>query len=106
MKPNTKATLKTTKPIVITCVLGASVVLTSFAGKSSSAQNEKRAIERLHQQDVQATLTDKADELAQLWDRDAVRIQPGSAVEIGKTAIYANDKRWEAKADRRLTTIC
>jgi hypothetical protein len=37
-------------------------------------------IERLHQQDVAATLSGKADDLAALWDNDAVRIQPSPKV--------------------------
>jgi ketosteroid isomerase-like protein len=56
----------------------------------------RTGIERLHRQDVAATLSGKADDLAKLWDNDAVRIQPGRPVEIGKAVIYANDKQWEA----------
>jgi ketosteroid isomerase-like protein len=73
--------------------------------ESSSDQADRMAIERLHQQDVEATLSDKADELAKLWDSEAVRIQPGRPAEIGKAQIYANDKRWEAKPDRP-RTLC
>jgi ketosteroid isomerase-like protein len=46
--------------------------------------------------DIAATLTDDADELAKLWDEGAVRLQSGSPPEIGKSTIYANDKRWQA----------
>jgi hypothetical protein len=73
--------------------------------KSSSEDSARIGIERLHQQDVEATLTDKADELAKLWDTEAVRIQPGRPAEIGKAEIYANDKRWEVQPDRP-RTIC
>ena len=73
--------------------------------ETSSGQADRLAIERLHQQDVEATLSDKADELAKLWDSEAVRIQPGRAAEVGKPEIYANDKRWESKADRP-KTLC
>jgi hypothetical protein len=41
-------------------------------------------------------LSGKADDLAKLWDNDAVRIQPGRPAEISKAVIVANDKRWEA----------
>jgi len=58
---------------------------------SSSEEADRIAIERLHRQDVEATLSDKADELAKLWDSEAVRIQPGRPAEIGKAKIYAND---------------
>ena len=75
------------------------------SSESSSEEADRIAIERLHRQDVEATLSDKADELAKLWDTEAVRIQPGRPAEIGKAEIYANDKRWEAKPDRP-RTLC
>src|SRR6266480_1104695 len=75
------------------------------SSESSSEEADRIAIERLHRQDVEATLSDKADELAKLWDSEAVRIQPGRPAEIGKVEIYANDKRWEAKPDRP-RTLC
>jgi len=61
--------------------------------------------ERLHQQDAAATLSDKADELAKLWDNDAVRIQPGHPAEVSKAVIYANDKHWEASKGNQ-KTLC
>lgn len=61
-----------------------------------SSEQNRAGIERLHQQDMAATLSDKADELANLWDRDAVRIQPGRPAEVSKAVIYADDKHWEA----------
>ena len=75
------------------------------SSESSSEEADRIAIERLHRQDVEATLSDKADELAKLWDTEAVRIQPGRPAEIGKAEINANDKRWEAKPDRP-RTLC
>jgi ketosteroid isomerase-like protein len=67
-----------------------------LAPAAGPLERDKAAIERLHQQDIEATLSDKADELAKLWDRDAVRLQAGSPAEVGRDVIYANDKRWEA----------
>lgn len=61
-----------------------------------SSEQDRAGIERLHQQDMAATLSNKADELANLWDRDAVRIQPGRPAEVSKAVIYADDKHWEA----------
>ncbi len=77
----------------------------SRGSESSSEEADRLAIDRLHRQDVEATLSDKADELAKLWDSEAVRIQPGRPAEIGKAEIYANDKRWETKPDRP-RTLC
>jgi ketosteroid isomerase-like protein len=82
--------------IIIVCLLGAGAAIALVAQENRSAQKAKIGIERLHQQDVAATLSGKADDLAQLWDNDAVRIQPGRPAEISKAVIVANDKRWEA----------
>jgi hypothetical protein len=80
--------------IIIVGVLGAGVIL--LAHENGSTQKARTAIEQLHQHDVEATLSGKADDLAKLWDTDAVRIRLGGPVEIGKAVIYATDKRQEA----------
>ena len=82
--------------LVSVVVLGASAGVTLWARGNSSMQQARIAIERLHEQDVEATLSGKADDLAKLWDSEAVRIEPGGPAEIGKAAIYADDKREEA----------
>jgi len=84
------------KMVIVGCLLGASAAIALVAQENGPAQEAKLGIERLHQQDVEATLSDKADDLAKLWDNEAVRIQPGRPAEIGKAVIYANDKHWEA----------
>jgi ketosteroid isomerase-like protein len=91
--------------IVIVGVIGASEGVTVLTHAQTSAQQDRIAIERLHQQDVEATLSDKADELAKLWDTEAVRIEPGRPAEISKAVIYSNDKRWEEKRERE-RTLC
>ena len=53
----------------------------------------RASIERLHEQDREATLTDRADQLAKLWDKDAVRFPMECPAEIGAAMIYADDKR-------------
>src|SRR5437868_5108444 len=94
--------MKSQLATIIVLIAVASVLL---AREHRSQQSDRAAIERLHQLDLQTTLTDKADELAKLWDNNAVRIQPGSSVEVGKSKIYADDKRWEEKAGRS-KTLC
>jgi hypothetical protein len=42
-------------------------------------------------------LSGKANDFAQLWDSEAIRIEPGGPAEIGKATIYADDKREESK---------
>jgi ketosteroid isomerase-like protein len=71
-------------------------VCVTVAISAADDSEDKVAIERLHEQDVAATLTDNADELAKLWDEDAVRLQANGPAEVSKAAIYANDKRWRA----------
>ena len=61
---------------------------------------DRAAIERLHEEDKQATLSDSADQLAKLWDKDAVRFSAGRPAEIGAAVIYADDKRWEMSSGR------
>jgi ketosteroid isomerase-like protein len=82
------------------------LLVTILATRTPARPAENAAIDRLHQQDIEATLSDKADELAKLWDAEAVRIQPGRAAEIGKAEIYANDKLWEANPDRPKPLCC
>src|SRR5213596_1637516 len=93
------------KIMAIVGSLAASAAIAAFAYQNNSAEQTRIGIEQLHQLDVEATLSDKADELAKLWDSEAVRIQLGRAAEVGKAEIYANDKRWEAKPDRP-RTLC
>ena len=64
------------------------------------SQADRVAIERLHEEDKEATLSDSADQLAKLWDKDAVRLLAGRPAEIGAAVIYADDKRWEMSIGR------
>jgi ketosteroid isomerase-like protein len=82
--------------IIVIGVLGGSERVALLARDYGPEQQDRPALERLHQQDVKATLSGKADDLATLWDNAAVRIGPGLPAEVGKAAIYANDKREEA----------
>jgi ketosteroid isomerase-like protein len=91
--------------MVIVGILGAGAGIAVLAHGHSSVQQDRTAIEQLHQLDVETTLSDKADELAKLWDVDAVRIQPDVPAEIGKTVIYGNDKRWETSSGGE-KTLC
>ena len=93
------------KLVISAVALGAAAGAILVAQESRSIEQDKAGIERLHQQDIAATFSDKADELANLWDSDAVRIQPGRPAEVGKAVIYANDKRWEASKGKQ-KTLC
>ncbi len=53
------------------------------------------AIEKLHQEDVAATLSQDPNLMAGLWTEDAVRLGPGRPAEVSKKAILAeNEKFW------------
>ncbi len=62
-----------------------------MARQNRTVEQDRAGIERLHQQDLAATFSDKLDELANLWDIDAVRIQPGRPAEVGKAVIDADE---------------
>ena len=64
------------------------------------SEADRAAIKRLHEQDEKATLSDSADQLAKLWDKDAVRFPAELPAEIGAAAIDADDKRWEMSGGR------
>jgi hypothetical protein len=71
------------------------------AQPSRSLQQDRQGIAALHKLDVEMTVSGKADDLRKLWDKDAVRLLPNSPPEVGKTAIYATDKREEAAGSGR-----
>ena len=54
------------KIIAIVGALAASAAITAFVYQNNSAEQTRIGIEQLHQLDVEATLSDKADELAKL----------------------------------------
>jgi len=89
-------------------LLGSGVVIMTFiagvgsarSGSGSSIKQDMLKIERLHQRDKEATLSDSADQLAALWDKDAVRFHTSRPAEIGAAVIYANDKQWEMSSGR------
>lgn len=71
------------------------------AQQSRSLQQDRAGIEALHKLDIETTLSGTADDLAKLWDKDAVRLLPDSPAEVGKSAIYATDKREERSGSGR-----
>ena len=86
------------------CVLVAGIA--AFSKKVVSDEKARAGIEKLHQQDRDATLSGKADELVKLWDPEAVRIQAGRPAEVGRNVIYEDDKRWEANIGQRDRWLC
>jgi uncharacterized protein (TIGR02246 family) len=90
-----------TKKILFACALMMSLAIACRPGLSQRAVTDSREqelarIEKLHQQDIAATLSDDPTALAELWTDDAVRLEPGKQAEIGKPAIRAADERAKA----------
>jgi ketosteroid isomerase-like protein len=77
----------------------------AYTASHSSAKQDLAGIERLHEQDKEATLADSADLLAKLWDKDAVRFHMTRPAEIGAAVIVADDKQWEMSSGRE-RTLC
>src|SRR5712692_6004062 len=53
-------------------------------------------IEKLHTQEIAATLSRDTVALTDLWTDDAVRLRPGQPAEVGKKAIRESNERWSA----------
>ena len=91
--------------MLATSLLSAGQGAAPKAATPDSVEADQAAIERLHEEDTRATLSDSADQLAKLWDKDAVRFQIGRPPEVGAAVIYADDKRWEMSSGRE-RTLC
>ena len=62
------------------------------AGSDGGRASDLAAIERLHQQDIAATLAGDPVALTDLWTDDAIRLGGGRA-DVGKKAIQASNER-------------
>jgi ketosteroid isomerase-like protein len=54
-------------------------------------------IEKAHQEDIEATLTQDAKRLMDEWAEDGVRFTPGSPPTVGKQAIAAENEKFHAQ---------
>ncbi len=50
----------------------------------TSAEEDRKAIEELHQQDIQASMAYDINALANLWDEEMVSLPPGQPALIGR----------------------
>jgi uncharacterized protein (TIGR02246 family) len=66
------------------------------AGKDAGRTADLAAIEKVHQQDIAATLSRDPVALTDLWTDDAIRIGLGQPAEVGKQAIRASLERQTA----------
>ena len=77
--------------LLVSMIVALAVTLTlTVMAKSGTRRRDLDAIQKLHRQDVAATLAGDPKALAELWANDAVRLEPGPA-EIGKSVIVQHD---------------
>jgi len=77
----------------------------SVGSNSANRDADRAAIERLHQQDIAATLSRDPVALTDLWTDDAIRLGPGQPAEVGKPAIRESNERWSARPGLRVLTF-
>ncbi len=61
--------------------------------KTEAREQEMAGIEKLHQQDIAATVSRDSRALADLWTEDGVLLEPGGQAKIGKQLIGAEVER-------------
>ena len=74
------------------------------AGSDRGRDADLAAIEKLHQQDIAATLSRDPVALTDLWTDDAVRLGQGRPAEVGKQAIRESNERWSARPGVKVLT--
>ena len=73
-------------------------------GSDKGRDADLAAIEKLHQQDIAATLSRDPVALTDLWTDDAIRLGPGQPAEVGKQAIRESNERWSARPGVKVLT--
>ncbi len=79
--------------------------LASVANDRGGRDVDRAAIEKLHQQDIAATLSRDPAALTDLWTDDAIRLVPGQPAEVGKQAIRESNERWTARPGLKVLTL-
>jgi uncharacterized protein (TIGR02246 family) len=64
--------------------------------KADAPADDMAAIERLHQQDIAATLAGDVAAIGETWTEDVVLLGPGQEAQVGKQAILALRERLKA----------
>jgi len=80
--------------------IACAVLLTAVGSPRRTVAADEAAlhqIEKLHQQDIDATLAHDPQALADLFTDDGVLLEPDAAPIIGKTAIFAANQRDKAQ---------
>ncbi|HET6891460.1 MAG TPA: nuclear transport factor 2 family protein [Pyrinomonadaceae bacterium] len=91
-----------TAPLAGKVVEGPAASAESVTGGSSA---DRAAIQKLRQQDIDATLSLDPVALTDLWTDDAVRLGPVPPAEVGKKAIRENNERHKANIFKVLSYV-
>jgi len=96
------------RSVTVLTALAAPALFFEFAHvpvRVAAAEDARAAIDKLHQQDVAATLTGDPKALADLFTDDAVLLEPGNAAVVGRPAILAeNQKDRAAHPDSKIVS--
>jgi ketosteroid isomerase-like protein len=93
------------KVLSVAVVVGAVTALAGqvLEGQAAPAASDRdraadvAAIQKLHQQDVAATMSRDPVALTEVWTVDAIRLSPGQPAEVGKQAIRESHERWSVR---------
>jgi uncharacterized protein (TIGR02246 family) len=85
--------------LAFVAVLGSGDFARSAAGmlQQRTQASDLAAIEKLNQEDIDATLVQDPKRLINLWAEDAVAFYPGSPPAVGKQAIGAHNDKFHAQ---------
>ena len=100
--------MRTIAVVVCALIAVAGLVLqgaSASAGRQSGRAADLAAIEKIHQQDIAATLSRDPVALTDSWTEDAVRLGAGQPAEVGKPAIRASNERASALPLKVLTYV-
>ena len=82
------------KSLAILAAVGIWIAIGRGPNRAVAApSSDLQAIQKLHQQDIDATLRHDPQALADLFTDDAVLLEPGAPAVIGKPAILADNKK-------------
>lgn len=81
-------------PLAILAAVGIWTAIGRAPSRAAAApSSDMQAIQKLHQQDIEATLARDPQALADLFTDDGVLLEPGGPAVIGKPAILAGNKK-------------
>jgi len=88
--------------VVFLAGLGIGYFARSVVGRSHRTDThtaDLAAIEKLHQEDIKVTLSQDPKGLADVWDENGVRINPGGPPVVGKQAIVDDNAKFRSHPD-------